>query len=935
MCCIISNASLADNWFKAYENSNHSSYGFSSLVLPSGDIIAGVRSFDNDIILIKTDKNGKLLKEQRMTKTKLVKKVILTNDNLLFICGMTDSSDASGENIFWMKVDLNFNVIWSSQSTRNFNDICESAIQYSDGTYYIVGYGSRTGNSLSDRDAFIYHIGADGDFISAKISNSFGADYFNNIKEAPDGSLFVIGTKIYQVAMDMYLAKFSKDLNMIQGKTFGGLEDESAYDIIFDNSTFYILGGTHSFGAGNYDISITKFDLNFNIINTKTYGNAINESAVSFLKVNNELVVLANMDTIFVKDSTYVPTKLLFLRTSMNLDLLDSYFFDKSSSITSLSSLSLTGDNEIVVGFTTTGFSSSNLTNWALLKTDSFKLNCCDYIKPISLVQKDIVFPERAQTFTFNNAGLAIGLGVLTGLESFKIVSNCGGEKDTANIKKNFNTSYCKNEPITLTTNASIDPIKSTWIFGDTISIIDTAKKEITYAFDTVGFFNIYYIAEFQCNSDTDTIRIEITNSREHEVELKRDGYCINTPITFGVETSTAEIIRYHWDFGIVNVTNDTSNIDTPKFIFKKAGTYTIRLTSRSYCGQSVDSISITIAEKSTVEINNNVKTYCKNFTVPFDIDVVEIPVTTTWDFGDPTASTNTATGLTAQHIYTKSGTYICRVISDFNCSSDTDTIHITIVDFFKKPANITYIGECVNESFDFSLDNTLSNPNYYWYLEDNGVGVIYYTKSFSHLFSKQGTYTIIGIVSNTLCEQGMDTIILNVAEFSKAEIITINDPCLQNIILEPTNNSTNVKWILSDGYSSTEKTLVHSFPSSGDYTVKLITNPSSSCADSVEISIPFTKENSAGGVYIPQVFSPNGDGNNDKFIIENSSNNPCKLKSFKVYDRWGKIIHSVNQFETFEWDGKFNGSNVMPGAYIGFLETEQGSNSFVIHVVY
>ena len=210
-----------------------------------------------------------------------------------------------------------------------------------------------------------------------------------------------------------------------------------------------------------------------------------------------------------------------------------------------------------------------------------------------------------------------------------------------------------------------------------------------------------------------------------------------------------------------------------------------------------------------------------------------------------------------------------------------------------------------------------------------------YYTKTFSHLFSKQGTYTIIGSVSNTSCEQGIDTIILNVAEFSKAEITNINDPCLQNIILAPSNPSTNVKWVLSDGHISTENTLVHSFPISGDYIVKLITNPNSSCADSIEITVPFIKENNSGGVYIPQVFSPNGDGKNDVFIIENTSNNPCKLKSFKVYDRWGKIMHTVEQFETFEWDGKCNGTSVIPGAYIGFLETELGTSTFVIHVIY
>src|SRR5574343_537315 len=219
--CVSYTNIYADNWVRAYENNRKSSYSQTSLVLPSGDIIVGGTTFDDDGVIIKTDPNGRTIKEQRITKTKFIKKIIYTNDNQLFVCGMTDSVDTYNYNVFWMKLDLNLNVNWSFTSTRNFRDICESAIQHSDGTYYIVGYGSRTGNSLSDRDAMIYHIDVNGDLIDSKISSNFGADYFNNIVEAPDGNLVVIGTKLYQVAMDMYIARFSKDLALLQSKNFG------------------------------------------------------------------------------------------------------------------------------------------------------------------------------------------------------------------------------------------------------------------------------------------------------------------------------------------------------------------------------------------------------------------------------------------------------------------------------------------------------------------------------------------------------------------------------------------------------------------------------------------------------------------------------------------------------------------------------------------
>ncbi len=935
LLCIISNYTIADSWVKSYDNFGKASYGQTSLVLPTGEMIIGISSFDNDVIISKTTSNGKIIKEQRFTKTRTVKRILLTNDNQLFVCGVTDSANAYSGNIFWMKLDLNLNVLWNFESNRNFVDVCESGIQYSDGTFFVVGYGSRTGNNLSDRDAIIYHINESGDLLDAKISSNFGADYFNNIVEAPDGSLIVVGTKIYQVAMDMYIARFSKDLVQMQSKTFGGSEDESAYDLVIDNNSLFILGGTHSEGAGKYDVVITKLDLNFTVVSTKTFGSNIDETAISLRKINNELVIVGNMDTLFVIDSTFVPTKIFFLITDLNLNYINSFYFTKHSRVNSINNLSTTNSNEIVVAFTSTSFSPNGISDWVILKTDNFKLNCCDFIRPLLMQQSTITFPERSQNFSFSTSKNILPLGVQTGPESFKLVGSCSSGRDTAQIKNINNSTFCKNQPIQFTANASIDPLAGTWIFGDTIKIIDTAGVDVTFKFDTTGTFNVYFISYFDCNSDTDTIRINIISNKPYIVQLKKFGFCINKPITFEVDYSSEEIIKYHWDFGVADLSNDTSNLISPNFTFTKPGNYTIYLFSLTYCGSKLDSLVINIPDKNNVEIDNSIKTYCKNFTVPFGIEANEIPSKTSWNFGDITSSSNTSSENFTNHLYSKSGEYIVTVITDFTCNSDTDTIHLTILDYFPSPANISYTGVCVNEPFGFDVNSVLINPNYYWEIENDFGTTKYYTKNVTHQFLKEGTYTIRVSVSDNDCHLGLDTISLNVAEFSTAEITNINDPCLQNLILTPTNPSSNVLWKLSNGFTSTEITLVYSFPTSGNFEVKLITNPNSNCSDSTVVSVPFIKENANGGIYIPEVFSPNGDGKNDVFIIENTTNNPCKLISFKVYDRWGKIMYTVDKFESFSWDGKFNGKTVTPGAYVGFLETEKGSKSFVINVVY
>lgn len=64
--------------------------------------------------------------------------------------------------------------------------------------------------------------------------------------------------------------------------------------------------------------------------------------------------------------------------------------------------------------------------------------------------------------------------------------------------------------------------------------------------------------------------------------------------------------------------------------------------------------------------------------------------------------------------------------------------------------------------------------------------------------------------------------------------------------------------------------------------------------------------------IYVPNVFSPNGDGRNDYLFVR--GNNFSKIR-FSVFDRWGELI-----FETEDpligWDGKYKGKDLNPGVF-------------------
>ena len=65
--------------------------------------------------------------------------------------------------------------------------------------------------------------------------------------------------------------------------------------------------------------------------------------------------------------------------------------------------------------------------------------------------------------------------------------------------------------------------------------------------------------------------------------------------------------------------------------------------------------------------------------------------------------------------------------------------------------------------------------------------------------------------------------------------------------------------------------------------------------------------------IFIPNVFSPNGDGENDQLLVRGSSFKDFK---FSIYNRWGEMIfYTTNRASG--WDGTHNGKPLDPGVFV------------------
>jgi gliding motility-associated-like protein len=102
---------------------------------------------------------------------------------------------------------------------------------------------------------------------------------------------------------------------------------------------------------------------------------------------------------------------------------------------------------------------------------------------------------------------------------------------------------------------------------------------------------------------------------------------------------------------------------------------------------------------------------------------------------------------------------------------------------------------------------------------------------------------------------------------------------------------------------------------SAGPYIYEVV-DPSGACT-AVGGSVILRPQGTVADLYVPNSFSPNGDGINDVFTGVSRGFADFQLT---IYDRWGRVIHST-QNEEVGWDGTSKGERVPSGVYAYVLE--------------
>lgn len=103
-------------------------------------------------------------------------------------------------------------------------------------------------------------------------------------------------------------------------------------------------------------------------------------------------------------------------------------------------------------------------------------------------------------------------------------------------------------------------------------------------------------------------------------------------------------------------------------------------------------------------------------------------------------------------------------------------------------------------------------------------------------------------------------------------------------------------------------------------------------CTVSDTVNITVYKEPS---IYVPNVFSPNFDGTNDRLRISGGEN-VLNINTFKIFSRWGELIYQADNFSPDDqfvgWDGLYQGQEMDIGVYVYLVEVlyDDGSSESI-----
>ncbi|HMW94764.1 MAG: PKD domain-containing protein [Chitinophagales bacterium] len=408
------------------------------------------------------------------------------------------------------------------------------------------------------------------------------------------------------------------------------------------------------------------------------------------------------------------------------------------------------------------------------------------------------------------------------------------------------------------------------------------------------------------CASDTAKKEIVVNANEVYTAfTMSKDAGC--TPLTVDFTSTVVGANSFIWNF---NDTDSSISFDkNPTFTFDKSGIYPVMLIANGSCGS--DTIKRNVTVFGIPDANFEIINACVNQNALFQNKSTDAN-SFTWNFGIPNA---TSSNSNPTFKYTQDGAYQVQLIARNTFCADTIVQDILVQSTPKAKFSIFNPEVCFSELVQFNNEST-NAFNYTWHFGDNEISD---ATNPQHIFPNPGIFNVYLVAKNTFCA---DSVRLNNAvRVNPNPTADFNVMIIDNDLRKPvqfTNISTNAAqyvWQFGDGNSSTEKNPNHIFQYNKGYKIVLEAVSDKNCRDTIEKSINI---NPSGTLYMPNVFTPNGTGENAFF---KPKGNKLKEYQIQIFSTYGQLVWESTKLADGSpveaWDGTFKGVPMPQDVYV------------------
>ncbi|MBN8701698.1 MAG: gliding motility-associated C-terminal domain-containing protein [Bacteroidetes bacterium] len=199
-----------------------------------------------------------------------------------------------------------------------------------------------------------------------------------------------------------------------------------------------------------------------------------------------------------------------------------------------------------------------------------------------------------------------------------------------------------------------------------------------------------------------------------------------------------------------------------------------------------------------------------------------------------------------------------------------------------------------------YATINGVGASSYSWITPNN----VFSGNVFQLQIDSSTLVTVIGTDTNNCVNTYSQTISPMTKPIADFDIIVIDSLCsFSSLVINHSINEYFNKWYLNAEPISFDRNLTLSLPSIGSYSLTLIVESGLGCLDTTQKQIE-VKEDFISTLYIPNCFTPNGDGVNDTWGVEYTCMKELKCE---IYNRWGENIKTLTSLSE-RWDGQYNG---------------------------